>query len=125
MNTLYFSFFRGNLKEPGQKECVLIIDRHTGEITLEKLSGHMLLKKTRQAQKQSAQIENIVNDAAAIAAAESALPLADYSNVNSALKNLPSASNSAIKSAAANHTSSRPQTPVSSFKRDSPGLCIL
>ena len=51
------------MKEPGQKECILIIDRHTGEITLEKLSGHMLLKKTRQERpgKQSAQFEHLVN----------------------------------------------------------------
>ena len=61
-NIFYLFFCRGNLKEPGEKECVLIIDRHTGEITLEKLSGHMLLKKTRQATKQSAQIKSLVNN---------------------------------------------------------------
>ena len=54
------------MKEPGEKECVLIIDRHTGEITLEKLSGHMLLKKTRQATKQSAQIKSLVNNSGKI-----------------------------------------------------------
>ena len=66
-NSVYLLiFYRGNLKEPGEKECVLIIDRHTGEITLEKLSGHMLLKKTRQATKQSAQIKSLVNNSGTI-----------------------------------------------------------
>ena len=64
--TYLLIFCRGNLKEPGEKECVLIIDRHTGEITLEKLSGHMLLKKTRQATKQSAQIKSLVNNSGTI-----------------------------------------------------------
>ncbi|CAH1406217.1 unnamed protein product [Nezara viridula] len=39
--------FKGS-QRPYQKECVLIIDRATGEITLEKLSTNILLKKTRQ-----------------------------------------------------------------------------
>lgn len=39
--------FKGSQK-PYQKECVLIIDKTTGEITLEKLSTNLLLKKTRQ-----------------------------------------------------------------------------
>ncbi|KAG8229515.1 hypothetical protein J437_LFUL004921 [Ladona fulva] len=37
--------FRGNRKEY-TKECVLIIDRNTGEITLEKLSYNIQVKKT-------------------------------------------------------------------------------
>nr|BAN20567.1 conserved hypothetical protein [Riptortus pedestris] len=39
--------FKGS-QRPYQKECVLIIDRATGEITLEKLSTNIQLKKTRQ-----------------------------------------------------------------------------
>lgn len=103
--------FKGNLKEPGQKECILIIDRHTGEITLEKLSGHMLLKKTRQERpgKQSAQFEHLVNPVIS----ENNLQLPGNGN---------GASNSStgINSLAAKSNSSRPGTPVSSFKRDSP-----
>lgn len=38
--------FKGS-KKPYQKECVLIIDHNTGEITLEKLSCNVQLKKTR------------------------------------------------------------------------------
>lgn len=38
--------FKGSQK-PYQKECVLIIDRTTGEITLEKLSCNIQVKKTR------------------------------------------------------------------------------
>lgn len=38
--------FKGNRK-PYQKECVLIIDHSTGEITLEKLSNNIQVKKTR------------------------------------------------------------------------------
>jgi ELL-associated factor len=34
-------------KKPYHKECVLIIDRNTGEIVLEKLTSNMQLKKTR------------------------------------------------------------------------------
>ncbi|CAF4846800.1 unnamed protein product [Pieris macdunnoughi] len=39
--------FKGN-QRPYTKECVLIIDRDTGEITLEKLSSNIQVKKTRQ-----------------------------------------------------------------------------
>lgn len=38
--------FKGN-QRPYQKECVLIIDRVTGEITLEKLTANIQVKKTR------------------------------------------------------------------------------
>ncbi|KAK9753987.1 RNA polymerase II transcription elongation factor [Popillia japonica] len=38
--------FKGS-QRPFNKECVLIIDKNTGEITLEKLSGNIQLKKTR------------------------------------------------------------------------------
>jgi ELL-associated factor len=38
--------FKGS-QRPYQKECVLIIDRLTGEITLEKLSSNIQVKKTR------------------------------------------------------------------------------
>lgn len=38
--------FKGN-QRPYTKECVLIIDRITGEITLEKLSSNIQVKKTR------------------------------------------------------------------------------
>lgn len=40
------SIFRGP-KKPYTKECVLIIDHNTGEITLERLSHNIQLKKTR------------------------------------------------------------------------------
>ncbi|XP_023942481.1 ELL-associated factor 1 [Bicyclus anynana] len=39
--------FKGS-QRPYTKECVLIIDRVTGEITLEKLSSNITVKKTRQ-----------------------------------------------------------------------------
>uniref|UniRef100_A0A0A9YGA6 Ell-associated factor Eaf n=1 Tax=Lygus hesperus TaxID=30085 RepID=A0A0A9YGA6_LYGHE len=39
--------FKGS-QRPYTKECVLIIDRNTGEITLEKLATNVQLKKTRQ-----------------------------------------------------------------------------
>ncbi|KAK2184758.1 hypothetical protein NP493_254g03040 [Ridgeia piscesae] len=39
--------YKGN-KRPSQKECVLIIDHTTGEMTLEKLANTIQLKKTRQ-----------------------------------------------------------------------------
>lgn len=39
--------FKGS-QRPYTKECVLIIDRVTGEITLEKLSSNIQVKKTRQ-----------------------------------------------------------------------------
>ena len=38
--------FKGS-QRPYHKECVLIIDRVTGEITLEKLSANIQVKKTR------------------------------------------------------------------------------
>ena len=38
--------FKGSQK-PHNKECILIIDRDTGEITLERLSCNILVKKTR------------------------------------------------------------------------------
>lgn len=40
------TLFKGSQK-PYQKECVLIIDKNTGEITLEKLSSNIQVKKTR------------------------------------------------------------------------------
>lgn len=39
--------FKGN-QRPYAKECVLIIDHATGEVTLEKLSSNIQVKKTRQ-----------------------------------------------------------------------------
>nr|CAG4649005.1 EOG090X0IV9 [Polyphemus pediculus] len=44
--TAQTSVFRGP-KKPYAKECVLIIDHNTGEITLERLSHNIQLKKTR------------------------------------------------------------------------------
>lgn len=38
--------FKGS-QRPYQKECVLIIDRRTGEVMLEKLSSNIQVKKTR------------------------------------------------------------------------------
>ncbi|GLV38285.1 ELL-associated factor [Carabus blaptoides fortunei] len=40
------TLFKGS-QRPYQKECVLIIDRVTGEISLEKLASNMQVKKTR------------------------------------------------------------------------------
>ena len=45
--TAQTSMFRGPKKPYGNKECVLIIDHNTGEITLERLSHNIQLKKTR------------------------------------------------------------------------------
>ena len=42
--------YKGN-KRPCQKECVLIIDHKTGEITLERLAADLRLKKTRYVRK--------------------------------------------------------------------------
>ena len=42
---LFFS--SGRVKNANQKECILIIDRETGEITIETLSSQILVKKTR------------------------------------------------------------------------------
>ena len=106
--------FRGNVKPSNEKECVLIIDRHTGEITLEKLSSHMLLKKTRQenrkSEKQSAQIDKFTL------------------NNSSISTNHPSASSLSNPVTqppfSATNSSSRPQTPVSNFKRESPGTYL-
>ncbi|XP_039436813.1 ell-associated factor Eaf isoform X1 [Culex pipiens pallens] len=39
--------FKGNQRDYTRKECVLIIDRVTGEITLEKLNSNVQVKKTR------------------------------------------------------------------------------
>ncbi|XP_055529111.1 ell-associated factor Eaf isoform X2 [Wyeomyia smithii] len=39
--------FKGNQRDYSRKECVLIIDRVTGEITLEKLNSNVQVKKTR------------------------------------------------------------------------------
>lgn len=36
------------VKRPLQKECVLIVNNKTGEVTLEKLASNMQVKKTRQ-----------------------------------------------------------------------------
>lgn len=38
--------FKGS-QRPYHKECVLIIDRRTGEVVLEKLSSNIQVKKTR------------------------------------------------------------------------------
>lgn len=40
------TIFKGSQK-PSMKECVLVIDRDTGEITLERLSMNIQVKKTR------------------------------------------------------------------------------
>ena len=96
-------YFSGFLKDSSQKECVLIIDRVTGEITLEKLSGQMLLKKTRQAKSsdKSDQMDRLMPSTAMASASSLAAP---------------SSSNP-------QGSSSRPQTPVT-FKRESPGTSM-
>ena len=40
------TIFKGNKKQT-PKECILIIDNITGEITIEKINSTMHLKKTR------------------------------------------------------------------------------
>ena len=106
-STNYFlTFSSGFLKDTSHKECVLIIDRVTGEITLEKLSGQMLLKKTRQ-ERRSDKSETMP---------DSRLPMSTSSSSSSTSSAPPAPQPSASSS-----SSSRPQTPVSSFKRDSPG----
>jgi hypothetical protein len=44
---LYYFVSSGRVKNANPKECILIIDRETGEITLETLSSQILVKKTR------------------------------------------------------------------------------
>ena len=100
------TFSSGFLKDTSHKECVLIIDRVTGEITLEKLSGQMLLKKTRQ-ERRSDKSETMP---------DSRLPMSTSSSSSSTSSAPP-----APQPLASSSSSSRPQTPVSSFKRDSPG----
>lgn len=39
--------YKGNIKSANTKDCVLIIDHETGELTLERLSNQILVKKTR------------------------------------------------------------------------------
>jgi ELL-associated factor len=39
--------FKGNQREYAKKECVLIINRDTGEIVLERLHNNIQVKKTR------------------------------------------------------------------------------
>jgi len=39
--------YKGSAKPASTKECILIIDHETGELTLERLSNQILLKKTR------------------------------------------------------------------------------
>lgn len=46
--------YKGSCK-PHQKECVLVIDHETGEITLERLNRNIIVKKTRQANSSKAQ----------------------------------------------------------------------
>ena len=64
-----------------------------------------------------------------IAAAESALVLADYSNATKPIPKpprIPKTSQSKPPAVAANvNPSSRPHTPVSNYKRDSPGWYLL
>jgi len=39
--------YKGNAKPAATKDCILIIDHETGELTLERLSNQIMLKKTR------------------------------------------------------------------------------
>ena len=43
----HINYFSGHQKESNAKDCLLIIDHVTGEITLEKLSSQLMVKKTR------------------------------------------------------------------------------
>lgn len=95
--------YSGHMRDSSQKECVLIIDRNTGEITLEKLSGHMQLKKTRQERpEKSAQIEKYIS------AGSVQQPFQSSANTSSSSNHHQTSS------------SSRPQTPIAALKRDSP-----
>lgn len=39
--------FKGNQRDYSRKDCVLILNRATGEITLEQLNSSIVVKKTR------------------------------------------------------------------------------
>merc|ERR1719402_1035543 len=39
--------YKGNVKPANTKECILIIDHETGELTLERLNSQIMVKKTR------------------------------------------------------------------------------
>eukprot|EP00092_Neocalanus_flemingeri_P103540 GFUD01132524.1.p1 GENE.GFUD01132524.1~~GFUD01132524.1.p1 ORF type:complete len:449 (+),score=148.41 GFUD01132524.1:71-1417(+) len=47
--------YKGNAKPANTKDCILVIDHETGELTLERISNQIMLKKTRaeKAEKQS------------------------------------------------------------------------
>ena len=47
VHTYKHHFCSGHQKEANGKDCLLIIDHVTGEITLEKLSSQIMVKKTR------------------------------------------------------------------------------
>jgi len=51
--------FSGHQKEANAKDCLLIIDHVTGEITLEKLSSQIMVKKTRS-EKPGSKLDDIV-----------------------------------------------------------------
>lgn len=64
--------FKGNQKKYA-KECVIIIDKNTGEIVLERLSGNVSVKKTRSESglKPNGQMSNIGASSSASASSNS------------------------------------------------------
>jgi ELL-associated factor len=61
------TIFKGNQRDYTKKECVLIINRDTNEITLEKLNSQILVKKTRadNSTKQPASTSVVINSGSA------------------------------------------------------------
>ena len=51
---MYFLNYSGHVKDSNKKDCVLIIDHETGEVTIERLASQVLLKKTRAERPESA-----------------------------------------------------------------------
>jgi len=45
--------YKGNAKPANSKECILIIDHETGELTLERISNQIMVKKTRHEKAQN------------------------------------------------------------------------
>jgi len=53
--------YKGHIRDISNKDCVLVIDHETGEITIERLSNQILLKKTRPEKSDNKSIEEKLN----------------------------------------------------------------
>jgi len=53
--------YKGHINESNPKDCVLVIDHETGEITIERLSNQILLKKTRPEKADNKSLEEKLN----------------------------------------------------------------